>query len=65
MYAHPLSANAADHAALQKSWAFAYRTGLPCLSEPQGILGKALLIGLKLLPGDVASMNTGNHKLPV
>ena len=65
MNAHPFSANAADHAALQKRRAFACRTGLPCSSEPQRVLGEALLIGLKLLPADVAGMSTGKQERPI
>jgi len=65
MDAHPLSANAAYDAALQKRRALACRSGFPCSSEPQGVLGEALLIRLELIPGDVADVNSGNHELPL
>lgn len=64
MNAHSLSTNAAYDAALQKRRAFACRPRFPCSSEPQRVLGEALLIRLKLLPTDVADMNIRNHELP-
>jgi len=64
MNAHPLSAKAADDAPLQKRWAFAGGPRLPGFSESQRVLREALLIRLKLLPGDVTGMEIGNHELP-
>lgn len=64
MDAHPLSANTAYYAALQKRWALSCRPGFPCSSEPQCVLGEAFLIHLKLIPGDVADVDSGNHELP-
>src|SRR5215471_18439070 len=62
--AHPLSAQAADDAALQERRAFARRPRLACSAKPRGMFGEALLIGFKLLPADVADMDMGNHELP-
>jgi len=63
--AHSLSTDAAYDAALQERRALACRPRFPCSSEPQRVLGEALLIGLKLLPADVAGMSTGNQDLPI
>src|SRR6266496_6440151 len=64
MNAHPLSANAIDDTALQKTRAFACRSRRAHSAKPPRIFGEALLIGFKLLPGDIADMRIGNHELP-
>jgi hypothetical protein len=64
MNAHSLSTNAAYDATLHKRRPFPWRPRFPCSSEPQRVLGEAILIGLKLLPTDVADMNIRNHELP-
>src|SRR5260370_40838753 len=54
-----------DDASLQKRRAFACRPCFPYPSEPQRVLGEALLIRLKQRPTDVADMNVRNHELPL
>ena len=65
MNAHSLSANDAYDATLQECRAFAGWPGFPSFSEPQRVLGEALLIRFKLLPTDVANVNTRNYELPL
>src|SRR3954451_21328873 len=65
MNAHPLPANATYDPALEKRRAFACRPGFPCSSKAQRVFGETLLIGLKLVPGDVADMSPRNDQLPL
>src|SRR5437899_2480575 len=62
--AHPLSANATDDTPLQKRRAFARRPRIAHCAKPPRIFGQALLMGSKLLPGDIADMHIRNHELP-
>src|SRR5438128_11093761 len=62
--AHPLSANATHDTALHKRRAFARRPRVAHCAKPTRIFGEALLIGLKLIPGDIADMRIRNDALP-
>src|SRR5713101_3287855 len=64
MNAHPLSAKATDDTALQKTRAFACRSRRAHSAKPPRIFGEALLIGFKLLPGNIADMRLRNQELP-
>src|ERR1700680_5006922 len=64
MNAHPLSANTTDNTALQKRRAFARRPRVAHCAKPPRIFGEALLIGFKLLPGNIADMQIRNQELP-